>query len=44
MAKILREADYASLTVKDSTIEIDVFIKAYENITDYRNIESLKTE
>lgn len=27
------------LIVKDSTIEIDVFIKAYENITDYRNIE-----
>ena len=33
-----------NLRVKDSTIEIDVFIKAYENITDYRNIESLKTE
>ena len=27
------------LKVKDSTIEIDVFIKAYENITDYQNIE-----
>lgn len=27
------------LNVKNSTIEIDVFIKAYENITDYRNID-----
>lgn len=26
------------LRIKDSTIEIDVFIKAYENITDYREI------
>ena len=27
------------LRIKNSTIEIDVFIKAYENITDYRNID-----
>ena len=32
------------LNVKNSTIEIDVFIKAYENITDYRNIEVEKIE
>lgn len=29
------------LRVKESTIEVDVFIKAYENITDYQQIEVL---
>lgn len=33
-----------NLRIKDSTIEIDVFIKAYENITDYRQIEVDKIE
>ena len=32
------------LRIKNSTIEIDVFIKVYENITDYRNIEEKKVE
>ena len=32
------------LIVKDSKIEIDVFVKVYENITDYRNIEVLDKE
>lgn len=32
------------LIVKDSKIEIDVFVKVYENITDYRNIEISDTK